>query len=64
MNGNKFAFYYNDDGISRRIKALENALLEVGDVFVVAPIGNDGASHSLTLARPPRIRQIDEGMDG
>jgi 5'-nucleotidase len=52
----------NDDGIhAEGIKALENALLEVGDVFVVAPESEmSGASHSLTLARPLRIRQIDE----
>ena len=52
----------NDDGIhSEGIKALENALLDVGDVFVVAPESEmSGASHSLTLSRPLRIRQIDE----
>jgi len=34
---------------------------EVGDVFVVAPAAEmSGASHSLTLSRPLRIRQIDE----
>lgn len=52
----------NDDGIhAEGIKALENALREVGDVFVVAPESEmSGASHSLTLARPLRIRKIDE----
>ena len=52
----------NDDGIhSEGIKALENALLEVGDVYVVAPESEmSGASHSLTLSRPLRIRRIDE----
>lgn len=52
----------NDDGIhAEGIKALENALLEIGDVFVVAPESEmSGASHSLTLSRPLRIRQIDE----
>ena len=51
----------NDDGYhSEGIIALENALLEVGDVYVVAPASEmSGASHSLTLARPLRIRQID-----
>jgi len=40
---------------------LERALQEVGDVFVVAPAAEmSGASHSLTLGRPLRIRQIDE----
>jgi len=52
----------NDDGIhSEGIKALEMALREIGDVYVVAPESEmSGASHSLTLSRPLRIRQIDE----
>ncbi len=52
----------NDDGYhAEGIIALENALKEIGDVFVVAPVSEmSGASHSLTLARPLRIRQIDE----
>ncbi len=52
----------NDDGIhSNGLLTLERALHEVGDVFVVAPATEmSGASHSLTLARPLRIRQIDE----
>ncbi len=41
----------NDDGYhSEGIIALENALLEIGDVYVVAPASEmSGASHSLTL---------------
>lgn len=52
----------NDDGIhSDGIRALEEALREIGEVYVVAPEAEmSGASHSLTLARPLRIRQIDE----
>jgi len=52
----------NDDGIqSNGLIKLEQALREVGDVYVVAPASEmSGASHSLTLARPLRIRQIDE----
>lgn len=52
----------NDDGYhSDGIVALENALKEIGDVYVVAPASEmSGASHSLTLSRPLRIRQIDE----
>jgi len=52
----------NDDGIhSEGIKALEDALKVIGDVYVVAPESEmSGASHSLTLSRPLRIRQIDE----
>lgn len=51
----------NDDGYhSEGIIALENALSEIGDCYVVAPASEmSGASHSLTLARPLRIRQID-----
>lgn len=52
----------NDDGYhSEGIIQLENALKEIGEVYVVAPAAEmSGASHSLTLARPLRIRQIDE----
>src|ERR1043165_2594916 len=51
----------NDDGIhSDGLGTLERALRELGDVYVVAPAAEmSGASHSLTLARPLRIRQID-----
>jgi len=52
----------NDDGYnSAGILALEEGLKEIGDVYVVAPEAEQsGASHSLTLGRPLRIRQIDE----
>src|SRR5688500_10022554 len=52
----------NDDGIhSDGLTRLEEALNEVGDVYVIAPAAEmSGASHSLTLARPLRIRQIDD----
>jgi 5'-nucleotidase len=51
----------NDDGIhSDGLHKLEETLREIGDVFVVAPASEmSGASHSLTLSRPLRIRQID-----
>ena len=51
----------NDDGIhSEGIEALEAAMKEIGDVYVVAPASEmSGASHSLTLERPLRIRKID-----
>lgn len=51
----------NDDGIhSDGLGTLERALRELGDVYVVAPASEmSGASHSLTLARPLRIRQVD-----
>lgn len=52
----------NDDGYhSEGIEALEQAMRLIGDVYVVAPESEQsGASHSLTLARPLRIRQLDE----
>src|SRR6187431_2029247 len=52
----------NDDGIhSDGLIQLEHALRAVGDVYVIAPASEmSGASHSLTLARPLRIRQIDD----
>lgn len=52
----------NDDGIhSEGIEALEQALLPIGDIYVIAPATEmSGAAHSLTLSRPLRIRQIDE----
>ena len=52
----------NDDGIhSAGIAALVEALKPIADVYVVAPESEmSGASHSLTLAHPLRIRQIDE----
>lgn len=52
----------NDDGIhSDGLILLEKALSEVGDVYTVAPASEmSGASHSLTLARPLRIRRIDD----
>lgn len=52
----------NDDGYNADgILALEAGLSAIGDVYVVAPETEmSGASHSLTLSRPLRIRQIDE----
>ncbi len=52
----------NDDGYNAEgILALEEGLREVGEIYVVAPEAEQsGASHSLTLGRPLRIRQIDE----
>jgi 5'-nucleotidase len=52
----------NDDGIhSDGLIKLEEALRALGDVYVVAPASEmSGASHSLTLGRPLRIRHIDD----
>ncbi|MDQ3133728.1 MAG: 5'/3'-nucleotidase SurE [Acidobacteriota bacterium] len=51
----------NDDGIhSEGLSKLEESLKEVGEVYTVAPAAEmSGASHSLTLSRPLRIRKID-----
>lgn len=52
----------NDDGIhSSGLQSIEKTLGEIADVFTVAPAAEmSGASHSLTLSRPLRIRQIDD----
>lgn len=52
----------NDDGIhAEGIMALEAVMRQIGEVYVIAPESEQsGASHSLTLSRPLRIRQIDE----
>jgi 5'-nucleotidase len=52
----------NDDGYkSPGIIALEDALSEIADCYVVAPESEQsGASHSLTLARPLRITHRGE----
>ncbi len=63
MSSEKFRILItNDDGIhSGGIAALEEAMRGIGEVYVVAPESEmSGASHSLTLARPLRIRQVDE----
>lgn len=52
----------NDDGIDAPgIKALADALSELGEVFVVAPDREKSASsHSLTLRRPLRVNPIQD----
>ena len=53
----------NDDGIEAPgVRALEHIANEVSkDVCVVAPeTDNSGASHSLTLAEPLRMRRLSE----
>jgi 5'-nucleotidase len=52
----------NDDGyFSEGIAALIEALEKVGEVYVVAPASEQSAtSHSLTLTRPLRVRQLGE----
>jgi len=51
----------NDDGImADGIRILAEALSTVAEVYVMAPDRNrSGASNSLTLARPLRVKQLD-----
>ena len=53
----------NDDGVlAPGMKVLANELATVADINVVAPDRNrSGASNSLTLTRPLRVRQLDNG---
>ena len=53
----------NDDGIySEGIRKLADALKSVGDVTIVAPDREQSAaSHALTLNRPLRLLNIEEG---
>jgi 5'-nucleotidase len=52
----------NDDGVyAEGIKALADAMRELGEVVVVAPDRNrSGASNSLTLDRPLRVKRIGD----
>jgi 5'-nucleotidase len=51
----------NDDGVyARGINILADTLKEIGDIYIVAPDRNrSGASNSLTLTAPLRIRRLD-----
>jgi 5'-nucleotidase len=53
----------NDDGVSAPgIRALVNELTTIGEIHVMAPDRNrSGASNSLTLSRPLRVKQLDNG---
>ncbi len=53
----------NDDGVlAPGIRALANELSKVSDIEVMAPDRNrSGASNSLTLSRPLRVRQLESG---
>lgn len=54
----------NDDGVmAPGIAALVNELASVASIDVMAPDRNrSGASNSLTLSRPLRVRQLDNGF--
>ena len=53
----------NDDGVlAPGILALANELAKIATIEVMAPDRNrSGASNSLTLSRPLRVRQLDNG---
>ncbi|KGP62865.1 stationary phase survival protein SurE [Legionella norrlandica] len=53
----------NDDGVlAEGIKVLANKLTTIGKVEVVAPDRNrSGASNSLTLRQPLRVKQLENG---
>ena len=58
MSGRKQILITNDDGIdSDALPPLADALAKLGDVDVIVPERNwSGASHSITLFRPLRVR--------
>ena len=51
----------NDDGVySPGIRSLAEALRQIGEVVVVAPLGESSAvGHALTLTRPLRLSEVD-----
>lgn len=53
----------NDDGVyAPGIRALANEMAALGEITVIAPDRNrSGASNSLTLTRPLRIKKLDNG---
>jgi 5'-nucleotidase len=54
----------NDDGVyAEGLKALAKALAPVGDVIIVAPLGESSAiGHALTLARPLRLERLEPNV--
>lgn len=54
----------NDDGVhARGLRVLREALAMIGDVVTVAPTDEQSAgSHSLTLSRPLRHRELEENV--
>lgn len=54
----------NDDGVySEGVRALGRALACLGDVIIVAPLGESSAiGHALTLSRPLRLDQLEPNV--
>lgn len=61
---NKTILVTNDDGVrSEGIHALAAALRRLGDVIIVAPHSEASAiGHALTLRRPLRMEQVNDGV--
>jgi len=59
-----FILVTNDDGVNAPgLLALKEAMQSLGRVVVVAPErDNSAVSHSLTMDRPLRVRQVDEDI--
>lgn len=59
----KTIFITNDDGIhSPGLKALHQALQTIATTVVIAPDrDNSAVSHSLTMNRPLRVKEVDKG---
>lgn len=54
----------NDDGVhSRGLHALASGLKDLGEIYVVAPDRErNAAGHALTLHKPLRVEQLEEGV--
>jgi 5'-nucleotidase len=54
----------NDDGVhSDGLKALAEAVKRLGEVVIVAPLGESSAiGHALTLTRPLRLERVADGV--
>jgi 5'-nucleotidase len=64
MSSRPLILVTNDDGVSAPgIRAAVEALRELGDVIVAAPDRErSAASHSISLDRPLRVDQVEEGV--
>jgi 5'-nucleotidase len=62
MSDNLVILISNDDGIySPGLRALYESLVDLGEVYVIAPDRNrSAASHSVTLYHPLRVKEIQD----
>ncbi len=56
----------NDDGLfAPGIKALAEAVLPLGEVFIVAPDSpQSGQGHAITIEQPLRLRKVEFSVEG